>query len=364
MTEVIAPSDTPARTEVSVHEGAEAVAAALDPQLTAAVGAARVAAWTARRDRYHPELWVAREDGIPVAALLAAGRPATAATTVVEPWWTSPSAASGLVAAATDRALARGDVAMKWQSAAELPPFAEDAGFVPLRAPLGAVGTESTRGAVRWLENIAHPEPAYYAQTTMYTCGAVAALLGAALRGADGFAADGVDRDRELSFWRRASNFPACEPVGLAVATAEHLASSDVEVALDADGPVLVEDYRGFDLSFRAELQAESRRRAGELGLAVRQERVDVAEIARRVARGELALLLIDEEPMHGEHGPHWVLAHASDDVDVVVIEDPWINRETGETWVDTHELPVRLSDLDLLVRWSDAGYRGVVFIG
>ncbi len=362
MTDLAVPVD------IVVHEGMDAVRAALDAGLAGVVGADRASGWLAPRSAYRPQLWVVVAGEEPVAAVLTTGRPATAATTLVEPWWTSDSALGAMLDRVVGAARARRDVAVKWRTAGEVPAAAIDAGFVPLRAPHGAVGTESTRGAVRWLVEMPHEEPGYYAQTTLFTCGAVAALMAAGLRGAGGFTGDADDRDRELEYWRRASNFPACEPVGLAVATAEHLGHGGdlrrVEVALDADGPVLVEDYRGFDLSFRTELQTESRRRAADLGIPISSERVTVAEIARRVAGGELALLLIDEEPMHGEHGPHWVLAHASDGVDVVVIEDPWINRDTGETWVDTHELPVRAADLDRLVRWSATGYRGVVFLG
>lgn len=357
-------TDTRTPVQIEVHAGMDAVRAALDTGLGDLVGPEQASPWSVDREFYRPELRVASQDGHPVAAVLTTGRPATAATTLVEPWWTSAPALEGLVGDVADSSRRRGDVALKWSTTNEIPEVAIDVGFMPLAAPLGAVGTEGVRGAVRWLADIPHREPGYYAQTTMFTCGAVAALMGAPLRDADGFAGDGDDRARELEYWRRASNYPACEPVGLAVATAEYLGTRAIEIALDAESPVLVEGYDNFDLSFRTELQAESRRRASQLGLVQRSERVAVAEIARRVADGELALLLIDEAPMHGEHGPHWVLAHASDGSEVVIVEDPWVNRDTGETWVDTHELPIALADLDRLVRWSDDGYRGVVFIG
>lgn len=350
---------------IVVHEGMDAVRSQLTGALGALVGESRLQGWSAKRDAYRPALTViAGVDGTAVAAALTSARPATAATTAIDPWWSDDASGAALVRVLREHAEARGDVVVKWAADGPLPSFAVDAGFVPLRRPLGAVGTESTVGGALWLESIPHREPGYYAQTTLFTCGAVAALMGAGLRGIDGFGADSHDRDLELGFWRLASNFPACEPLGLAVTAAEHFGTAAVEVSLDHDGPVLVESYSGFELSFRSELQADSRRRADELGLRVTRTRVGVEEIAGRVAGGELALLLIDEEPMHGEHGPHWVLAHASDGADVVIIEDPWINRDTGETWVDTHELPVRLVDLDRLVRWSPAGYRGVIFVG
>lgn len=346
---------------IVTYEGMDAVLTALSDGLGAHVGADRVAEWSVPRGGYRPVLRVAGDGDGPRAAVFTTARPATSAVTLVHPWWTDERSLRMLTTDVEDEARRHGAVALKWRAREGRAPAS--CGFTALRAPFGAVGTETTHGAVRWLVDLPHDEPGYYAQTTLFTCGAVAALMAVGLQGAPGFAGDGGDRDLELDYWRRASNFPACEPVGLAVATAEHLSTRGVEIVLDTTEPVLMEEYDGFDRAFRVELQAESRRRAARLGLPVEDRRVGVGEIARRVADGELALLLIDEAPMHGEHGPHWVLAHASDGRDVVVIEDPWVNRASGETWVDVHELPVRLSDLDRLVRWSDTGYRGVVFL-
>ena len=81
-----------------------------------------------------------------------------------------------------------------------------------------------------------------------------------------------------------------------------------------------------------------------------------------RVAAGEQALLLIDEAPMHADPGPHWIVAHAAAGP-YVVVEDPWVNQATGETWVDTHDLPIHIDDLERLVAWGPEGYRGVIFL-
>ena len=90
--------------------------------------------------------------------------------------------------------------------------------------------------------------------------------------------------------------------------------------------------------------------------------RLTPAELGALIERTGPALLLIDEEPMHGETGPHWILAHAVAG-QAVVLEDPWINVDTAETWVDTHMMPVSPADLDRLVRWGADGYRGVIFV-
>ncbi len=348
----------------------------LDDELRTALGPARAARWELPREAYAPRLDLARDaDGAAVAAVLSSRRGATAAVKIVDVWWRSEAdapAAAGLVDELVVRATANGDAAVNWEVplGQELPDFARERGFAELHAPHpSAAGTLGSRGYVRWLRELPHAEAPYYAQTTMYTCGAVTGLLAAELAGAGGFAADAApepsvaDRDLELAFWRRASNYPAIEPLGLGVVMRETLSPERrVEVHLDHDGPVLIEAYSGFERDFRAELQSESQRQAEAVGVPVVRERVAVAEIARRVAGGELALLLIDEAPMHGETGPHWVLAHAADE-EVVVIEDPWISSELGESWVDTHELPIAHADLDRMVAWGEAGYRGVVFV-
>ena len=348
-----------------IHAVADATAVA-DELAALGVPETRVRRWRVPRAAYRPTVTVERDAaGSLQAAALTSGRPATAATKVVDLWWRDEDAARRVLAELIAAAGGRDDVALKWEvpAGAELPAFAAAAGFVAMRRPWAAVGTESAQGFVLWLQPGPVREFGYYAQTTLFTCGAVAALIAAEDAAAGGFDGGADDRDLELGFWRGASNYPACEPVGLAVALRDRLGGAPVEVHLNLDGPALLEGYTGFEHDFRALLQEESHRQAAERGIPVGRDRVEIAEVLRRVAAGERALLLIDEAPMHGEAGPHWVIAHAVVG-GAAVIEDPWVNVETGETWVDTHALPVAPDDLDRLVRWGDDGYRGVIFVG
>lgn len=355
--------------EPALAEGADAVAAVLARGLADALGPERAALWRVERSGYRPSAHTLDgSDGI-LAAVLTSGRPATAATKIVD-LWVAPDApgdaADRLIDGVLARASERGDAAVKWElpEGAAVPESAVIHGFAPMRKPWGAVGTEATRGLVRWLVSMPHEEPGYYGQTTLFTCGAVAGLIATERYGTPGFAGQNApDRDLEIEFWRRASNYPACEPIGLAVTVQEHLGSrAAVKVALDHAGPVLLEDFTGFDYDFRAELQRESRKRAADLGIVVDGSRIPMTEVAARVAAGDQALLLIDEAPMHADPGPHWIVAHAAAGP-YVVVEDPWVNRATGETWVDTHELPIHVDDLERLVAWGPEGYRGVIFL-
>lgn len=343
-------------------------------ELADVLGEDRIARWNLPRSAYRPALAMKHDRrGAPLAALLTSGRPSTAAVKIVDLWWAESEAgrmaAEHLLDGLLEERAAEGDAAVKWETAPgeDLPAFASERGFVPMRAPWGAKGTERFGGYVRWLREIPHAELGYYAQTTLYTCGAVAALMAVEARGVTGFSGSVAgDRDREIGFWREATNHPACEPVGLSVRLREEIgAVSDaapVEVTLDHAGPVLLEDYSGFERDYRAELQAHSAQRAAALGVPVDGSRLSMAELEARLNSGWVALLLIDEAPMHGVTGAHWVTAHAARD-GVFLIEDPWVEDNAGESWVDTHDLPVTAEALDRIVRWGEDGYRGVVLL-
>ncbi|MFD0856059.1 peptidase C39 family protein [Actinomadura adrarensis] len=59
---------------------------------------------------------------------------------------------------------------------------------------------------------------------------------------------------------------------------------------------------------------------------------------------------------------PHWVLCHAAVP-GAVVIEDPWTNDTTGDTWVDAHLLPVPDSAFDEMSAMEKDRYRAAVNI-
>jgi hypothetical protein len=350
----------------SIAVGADAIGELLADGLAEILGPETVSLWEVRREPYQPRVITLSHNDITVAAALVSGRPATAACKIVDLWCGDDVAGAALLDAIVELARTQAAVVVKWElrEGAELPPFAPARGFVPMRPPTSARGTEPIRGYAMWLDPVPHAEARYYAQTTDFTCGAVAALLAAELANRPGFTDDHTDRRLEMDFWRGASNFPACEPIGLAVALKRHVgADRVVEVTHNSDNPVLVEDFVGFEREFRLELQSDSLRHAAELQIPFREDRIEVAEIAARIAGGEVALLLITQTPMHGQHEPHWITAHASDGHSVVIVQDPWIDIPGGETWVDAHDLPVRLADLGAMCSWGEDRYRGVVFL-
>ncbi len=344
----------------------------LGDDLAVALGPELSALWRISRGPSLSKIWVEHAHGSPIAAVLTTRRPSTAATKIAHTWRATAvpeadAALNRLVEHVIGDARSRGDVAVKWQTV-DGDPAPSHAGFTAMRAPyVSAAGTEGIAGYIFWLLQVSHVEPPYYAQTSTFTCGAVTALLASEIRGSGGFGATPNNRDQELEFWRQASNFPACEPVGLAVALRSSLddaaGSAPVEVFLDTEGPALLEAYpSGFDRSFREELQANSLSQALGSDIAVNRQRIAIDVLATRIRAGELALVLINTQLMYGFAVPHWVLAHSVED-GVVIIDDPTISSAWGETWVDAHELPIPIDELDRMIAWGDDGYRGVVFV-
>lgn len=350
--------------EQSVTEGADAIAELLTAELAELLDADMTARWRIRREQYLPRVLLLRHDNRIVAAALVSSRPATAALKIVDLWYCEAPALTPMLDAVIAMARQARAAVVKWEIRhdAGLPEAARPRGFVEMQPR--AHPDPGVDGYALWLTPLPHTEPRYYAQSTEFTCGAVAGLLAAELVGRPGFSGDLRDRRLELDFWRTASNFPACEPIGLAVAVQRHLGvDRHVEVALDTENPLLIDEFRGFDREFRIELQNDSRQHAADLGVTVRGDRVEIAEVAERISVGEIALLLITQTPMHGQNEPHWITAHASDGQTLVVVQDPWLDRPGGETWVDAHDLPIRLAELDRMCRWGRDEHRGVVFV-
>ncbi|MEV1022946.1 peptidase C39 family protein [Streptomyces sp. NPDC050264] len=293
------------------------------------------------------------------AAALVTARPNTAYLKIVDAVGDVPAAVSAVV----DHGRRRGLAQLKWEGWTASPEDAAAAGFTALSPPLtqseGAAGPDA--GYVRWLCDGVVTEPPYYGQTTHFTCGAVTALVAQAHAGTLPWEA--LDREAELRLWRDATNFFACEPVGLGVALHRAWPASPVTVHLDTDRPVLLGHYPENDQEWRALLQRASRTDAERERVPVDPRRLSLTAIRDAIGRREHVLLLLSLAGMQGFEVPHWVLCHGTVP-GAVVIEDPWANAATGDTWVDAHLLPVPDPSLDTMSVISPEDFRGAVTIG
>ncbi|MEU0446115.1 peptidase C39 family protein [Streptomyces tendae] len=290
------------------------------------------------------------------AAALVSARPRTAYLKIVDAVGDVPAAVAAVLAHARRLGLAQ----VKWEGWTARPEDAAALGFTPLTPPLTPLeeGAGPAAGHVRWLHGDVVAEPPYYGQTTHFTCGAVTALIAAAHAGM--LPKEALDREAELTLWRDATNFPACEPVGLGVAARRAWPSSPVTVHLDVDRPVLLDHYSEDEREWRALLQRASRRQAEHVGVPVDPRHLSMTAIRSAIDRRENVLLLVSLAGMQGFDVPHWVLCHGTVP-GAVVIEDPWANGAVGDTWVDAHLLPVPDASLDTMATLSPDRFRGAV---
>ncbi|GLY07935.1 peptidase C39 family protein [Actinoplanes sp. NBRC 101535] len=236
-------------------------------------------------------------------------------------------------------------------------------GFTAMLPPLpsGPGSAEPGVSYVRWLAEPSVRESRYYRQTLDFSCGAVTALT-AAMRAGDLDAA-AFGPDAEVDFWRAATNFMACEPVGLGVAVRRARPHVPVHIDLDTDQPVMLGHLTERDQQWRARLQRRSRDEAAEAGVPVESRRLPIDEVTRLTRAGTDVLLLITADALHGVAVPHWLLCHGTAG-DTVVTEDPFVTPGIGESWVDGHLLPIAAADLDAMAAIDEGGHRGAVRLG
>ncbi|MEU9533817.1 MULTISPECIES: peptidase C39 family protein [Streptomyces] len=311
------------------------------------------------RTAHAPHLVAVPGDGEEWAgAALVTARPGTAYLKIVDAVGDVPAVVGAVAAHAREQGL----VQLKWEGWTVTPQEAAAEGFAPLDPPLsqseGANGPAT--GHVRWLDGDAVTAPPYYGQTTHFSCGAVTALVAQVHAGV--LPREALDRRAELTLWRDATNFMACEPVGLGVALRRSRPSSEVTVHLDTDRPVMLGHLAPGDQEWRALLQQVSRTEAGRTGVPVDPGHLPVSAVRDAIGRREHVLLLLSLAAMQGFEVPHWVLCHGVVP-GAMVIDDPWANGATGDTWVDAHLLPVPDASLDAMSTMEPGGFRGAVTV-
>lgn len=306
-----------------------------------------------------------------LAAALVTARPATAARKIVGAYVADGDSAElgGAVDALLERvigaAVEAGAVVVTWQrDASVVAPSPQETmlldaaarrGFAELRSPESSgAGSEGFAGSALWLNGWHAAELPYYRQTTEYSCGPVSLLLALPEDGR-------LTRDKELRLWRSATNLPGCEPVALGLAALDE--GEAPSVFLSTTEPILLEyQSEPVEREMRAFMQRQDAEEAVRRGLPVERRLLGIDEVVDAVRAGHRVLLMIDQLLMSLEAGGHWILVHAVHD-DVLIVQDPWLDADGGETWLDGHQLPIRTGDLDAMAWLGEPSYRGAVIL-
>ena len=203
----------------------------------------------------------------------------------------------------------------------------------------------------------------YYEQTTDFTCGSCCLMMALA-RDVPGFVMEPVN---EIRLWREATTIfmmsgpGGCEPYGLAVAA--HEWGLDAEIHVSEAGDLFLEGVRNLEKQKVMGLaQEDFRRRAEAYGIPVMIRPFTIDDLRAAIAAGKTVMVLISGYHMFDRKVPHWVLAHG-DDGRHIVIHDPWVEDERGETIADAASLPIPYETFDRIARFGKVGLRAAVFL-
>lgn len=203
----------------------------------------------------------------------------------------------------------------------------------------------------------------YYQQTTDFTCGPACLMMAIkyfhpALQ---------MDPVMEIRLWRGATTVfmlsgpGGCEPYGLAVQA--HNYGLKPTIYVSNDDFLFLNSVRDLKKRQVMELaQTDFRNLVKEAGIPIKSHAFTLADIRAALKRGAVVAVLISFYQMFGEKVPHWVLAH-SDDGRHILIHDPWVEEEDGETIADSANLPLSYDVFDRIARFGSDNLRAAVIL-
>lgn len=203
----------------------------------------------------------------------------------------------------------------------------------------------------------------YYEQTTDFTCGAACLMMVLARHDRE----IKLDPVLEVRLWREATTIfmmsgpGGCEPFGLAVSAHERGLLASIIVSVE--DMLFMQSVRSEEKRKVMQLaQTDFRQRAETYGIAVDYRGFTLFDILLALARGASVIVLVSGYFMFGKKVPHWVLVHG-DDGRHVLIHDPWVEDEVGETIADAANVPVPYHIFDRMARFGSDGLRAAVIL-
>ncbi len=211
--------------------------------------------------------------------------------------------------------------------------------------------------------DIPKPLTPFFEQTADFTCGAACLVMTLARFRSPDF----LTPRWEIRLWREATTVfmlagpGGCEPFGLAVVAASHGLSP--EIWCSSPDLLFLETVRNLEKRRVMDIaQRDFRARAVEMAIPTRIEAFSLPMLRARLDDGHVAIVLVSGYLMMGKKIPHWVLAHG-DDGRHILVHDPWVEVEIGETAADAANIPVPYAIFDRIARYGRSGLRAAVII-
>jgi hypothetical protein len=206
------------------------------------------------------------------------------------------------------------------------------------------------------------PAP-FYEQSLEFTCGAASLMMAMkALR-------PGLEMNRqlELRLWREAttifmtSGHGGCGPYGLALAAVNR--HFHAEVYVSDEGIHLIDSVRSEQKKEVMRLvQEDMYQQLSALNIPVYESAVSSTEIEACLGHGGIPLVLISSWQIYKAKVPHWVVVTGFDD-SFIYVNDPYVDRDEGETPIDSINMPILKEKFESMARYGRVGLQAMVVL-
>jgi hypothetical protein len=211
-------------------------------------------------------------------------------------------------------------------------------------------------------ENLTSKPVPWYQQTTDFTCGPAAVMMGMAALNRK----MKLSQELELDIWREAttifmtSGHGGCHPVGLALAAARR--GFKAEAWINQHGPLFVESVRNPEKKqIISVVHDQFLKSARKQDVAVRYREVTQKNIERWLMEGAMVVVLISTYRMDHRKSPHWVIVSAIDD-QCLYVHDP-DPTEGEQIALDCQYLPIARQDFEKMSLFGRERLRTAVVI-
>ena len=204
----------------------------------------------------------------------------------------------------------------------------------------------------------------FYAQTTPFTCGPSALLMGMkSLR-----PALPMTRLEELNIWREATTIYLTTGHGgtsaQGLALAAHARGFPVRLWLSDLRTPFIDGVRSGHKREVIELVGDDfQQRCNALGIVTEVGAKGLDDYRRALAAGERILLLISTYRLNRNKAPHWVWLVAMDE-DYAYINDPDVDENLDQVATDNLYVPVSLENLAYMIQYGSTRYGAAVLLG
>jgi hypothetical protein len=316
---------------------------------------------------------VAEHDGLAGYALVlfrASNAIARLYSVAVAPHLAGRGIGAALLAAAEDAALARGATRLRLEAHEANPPaiaLYRNAGY---RLFGRHAHYYEDGGAALRFEKRLHPPllrlteaPAYFHQTTEFTCGPACMLM--ALTWADPSFRPAPAH--EFKLWREATTIfmssgpGGCDPYGIAVTLNRHRLAAEIHAS--HGGPYFLDTVRSEDKRRVMRLaQEEFRREAELLKIPIHLAPLGESALMEALEKGAAAIVLVSGYRMVRRNVPHWVFAFGCQGR-YVLVHDPAAVRDPTGNAVAAETYAVPSSEFHRMTRFGPDHLRAAILI-